>query len=353
MFELFGFVILFILLFLFYNVTLSFRKLSFLNNKKKIVSWCLSLIPIILIFSIFNIVNSIVIIFHYEIMFVLVYLVMVILKKKNNNWLVIISTLLTIVYLGYGAYQDYHIYETKYDISINKINYDFNIIQISDTHIGTTFDGNGFKKHIEKISKIDSDLFVITGDFIDDDTSKKDMIDACNALSMIKSKYGVYFINGNHDKGYYNNKDYSYDDFINELEKNNVIVLKDEVVNIDDNIVLVGREDKQYPRKSINELVNGIDKTKYIIDLNHQPNDYENEKGNVDLVLSGHTHGGQLLPLGYIGLLMNANDSSYGLKKLNNTNFIVNSGMSDWAIDFKTGTFSEYVIIKIHGDINE
>ena len=67
----------------------------------------------------------------------------------------------------------------------------------------------------------------------------------------------------------------------------------------------------------------------------------------VDLVLSGHTHGGQLFPLGYIGLLMGANDEFYGLHQRENTNFIVNSGISDWAIDFKTGTFSEVGIIDI------
>ena len=98
----------------------------------------------------------------------------------------------------------------------------------------------------------------------------------------------------------------------------------------------------------IKELTSSLDKSKYMIDLNHQPNDYENEKNEkIDLVLSGHTHGGQLFPLGYIGLLFNANDMFKGIKKVDNTTFVVNTGISDWAIDFKTGTKSEYVIIDI------
>ena len=197
---------------------------------------------------------------------------------------------------------------------------------------------------MEKLSKIDTDLFVIVGDFVDDDTSKTDMIKGCEALSLLKPKYGVYYVFGNHDRGYFNNREYTGDDLVNELKKNNVKVLVDEVIE-HDKFYIIGREDKRRNRKTIDELVDGLS-NKYKIVLNHQPTDYDNEKDKVDLVLSGHTHGGQLLPLGPIGRL-SGNDSEYGLKKINNTNFIVTSGISDWSIHFKTGTKSEYVIINI------
>ena len=86
---------------------------------------------------------------------------------------------------------------------------------------------------------------------------------------------------------------------------------------------------------------------KYVITINHQPNDYKNEMNNTDLVLSGHTHGGQLFPLGQIGILLGSNNKIYGIERRENTTFIVNSGISDWAIKFKTGTVSEYVVIDI------
>ena len=350
MFEFIGFLIMFLLLVVLYYTARSFRKLSVLKNiKNKLLVWCLSLVPILIIFCLFNLVNSIVILFHYAVFLLIISLIMKLIKKNNHDLLVLLTIIVSAIYLGYGAYQVYHVYETNYYIKTPKISDNFKIIQIADTHIGTTFDGNGFKKHIEKISKIDSDIFVITGDFIDDDTSKKDMIDACAALSLLKPKYGVYYVNGNHDKGYYS-RSYSYNDFLDELRKNNVNIVIDGVVDITDNIVLVGREDRQYNRKDIRELTSNIDKSKYIIDLNHQPNDYENEKNNVDLVLSGHTHGGQFFPFKYIGLLLNIDDEFYGLHKRGNTNYIVTSGMSDWAVDFKTGTFSEYVIINIIGE---
>ena len=53
------------------------------------------------------------------------------------------------------------------------------------------------------MNKENPDVVVITGDFVDDDTSKEDMIQSCKALSKFKTKYGVYFVYGNHDKGYY------------------------------------------------------------------------------------------------------------------------------------------------------
>ena len=100
------------------------------------------------------------------------------------------------------------------------------------------------------------------------------------------------------------------------------------------------------------ELVSGLDKNKFIIVMDHQPNDYEKEaKARVDLVLSGHTHGGQLFPLNKVGEWIGANDKTYGIERRGQTNFVVTSGLSDWAIRFKTGTKSELVVIDImHSD---
>lgn len=325
-----------------------------MNNKY--ISWIISLIPIIIIFVFFNYVNFIVIIIHLAIFISIIKLIGFIIKKLLKkeileNYLVVIAILITTIYLGIGCYLDYHIFETKYEVISNKdIGVDkFRIIQLADSHIGTTFDGKGFAKYIEKIGKIESDIIVITGDFVDDDTSLEDMIISCNALGKINPKYGVYFIYGNHDKGYFDYRNFKDKELREELVKNNVIILEDDVIDLTDKIYLIGRLDKRFSdRATISMLTKNLDKSKYIIDLNHQPNDYKNEEAaSVDLVLSGHTHGGQLFPLGYIGLLIGANDRFYGIEKRENTTFIVNTGLSDWAIDFKTGTKSEYVIVDI------
>lgn len=101
-------------------------------------------------------------------------------------------------------------------------------------------------------------------------------------------------------------------------------------------------------RAEMTELVKELDPDKFSVVLDHQPNDYQNQTtAEVDLVLSGHTHGGQLFPLNKVGEWIGANDKTYGLEKRNKTNFIVTSGLSDWAIKFKTGTKSEFVVIDI------
>ena len=249
-----------------------------------------------------------------------------------------------------AVFLNFHVWETHYKVYTDKNigTNNLRVVQISDSHIGTTFNGKDLKKYVDRINKTNPDIVVITGDFIDDATSKKDMIDACKSLSYLKSTYGTYFVYGNHDQGYNANFEIKTSDLEEEFAKNNVTVLADEVIEINDYIYIIGRKDKRMIRKTIDSLTNDLNKDRYMIDLNHQPNDYKNESdANIDLVLSGHTHGGQLFPLGYIGELFGANDAFYGLEKINNTTFIVNSGISDWALYFKTGTKSEYNVIDI------
>ncbi len=363
MFGLVAIIFLVLIVFSILFIIRSFRNFKIFNKiNNKYLTSLISIIPIVIMYLLFGMVNTVVIIFHLFIFLLIsnliVYLIEKINKKKFKFYLSgILAIVFTCAYLLMGVYNCYHISRTDYEVITNKNigKNDFKIIQISDTHVGTTFDGEEFKKQIENISKIDSDIVVITGDFVDDATKKNDMIKSCEALSLLKPKYGVYFVYGNHDQGYYNSREFNKDDLISELSKNNVQVLVDEVVSINDYFYLIGRNDKQYVRKTIDELVNDLDKSKFIIDLNHQPNDYENEKDKVDLVLSGHSHGGQMFPLGYIGKISGANNEFYGIHKKGNTTFIVNSGMSNWELMFKTGTHSEYVVINIVGEdaINE
>ena len=91
-----------------------------------------------------------------------------------------------------------------------------------------------------------------------------------------------------------------------------------------------------------------LDPSCYNILLDHQPHDFNNEaEAGFDLVLCGHTHGGQMFPVGITGELSGANDKTYGLEQRKDTVFIVNSGISDWAFKFKTATRSEFGVIDI------
>lgn len=173
----------------------------------------------------------------------------------------------------------------------------------------------------------------------------------------MESKYGTFFAFGNHDKNYYGeeqNGRISTEAFKNALVENGVCVLEDEMIQISPEYTIIGRSDKvNLERESISALMKEADISSFIIDINHQPNDYDNESAaGVDLVLSGHTHGGQLWMIRNVGTWIKANDKTYGYEKRGNTNFIVTSGISDWAIDFKTGCRSEIVIISVVPESN-
>ena len=159
----------------------------------------------------------------------------------------------------------------------------------------------------------------------------------------------VYFIYGNHDKGYFRYRNFTAAELETALTENGVIILEDESALVDGWYYVIGRQDRSIrSRAGMAELTAGLDESKYMILLDHQPNDYANEAASpVDLVLSGHTHGGHLFPAGQIGLMMGANDRRYGTEVRNGTVFVVTSGISGWAIPFKTGTFSEVVILDI------
>lgn len=264
---------------------------------------------------------------------------------------VIISVVFCAVYLLTAYYLCKNVWQKNYNLHTDKEIGTLRVAFFADSHMGTTFDGEGFEKELRKIEGASPDILLIPGDFVDDDTTREDMEAACRALGSFKCKYGVYYAYGNHDRGYNpdSEKPFTEEDLIRELEANNVTILKDDSVLIDDRFYIVGREDASRPsRADINTLLSGLDTNKYIIVMDHQPNDYDAEAASAaDLVLSGHTHGGQLFPITYLGELMGANDNTYGYERHNNTDFIVTSGISDWAVIFKSGTKSEYVIVDV------
>lgn len=265
-----------------------------------------------------------------------------------QSWLAIFAS---IIYLVSGYYFCVSVVEKDYNLTTTKDIEPVKVAMIADSHIGTTFDGNGFAEHLKTIESQNPDILLIAGDFVDDGTKKADMEKACEALGEMNLKYGVWYSYGNHDEGYFNHRDFTADDLEKSLLANGIHVLADEYELIDNNFYLVGRLDKNVDgdiRKSMDDLLQDIPEDKYIIVMDHEPNDYDAEANSkADIVVSGHTHGGQMIPIRHIGVLVGANDFTYGYKRINDTDFIVTSGISDWALKFKTGCRSEYVIINI------
>lgn len=280
------------------------------------------------------------------------YVINKIRKKKPARYTAgAFAALFCVAYLAYGWAAAHSVRQTYYSFESAKVNEPVRIVQMSDTHVGTVFDSAKFAEYMEEINLLSPDAVVITGDFVDDDTSKQDMLGSCDALGKLNTKYGVYFVWGNHDKGYFNasHRGWSYSDLRARLESNGVTVLEDETALIGESVCIIGRKDRSdRGRKSAEALMQAQDESKYAVMLDHQPHDFAAEAAaGADLVLCGHTHGGQFIPIRHVGEWIGENNLRYGYEQRGNTGFIVSSGMGCWGFKFKTGCFSEYVIIDI------
>ena len=314
-----------------------------------------------ILYRVMNGVNAAIVSIHFGGFWLLCELLFLILRKITHKpapvWAPgVFAILFTVCYMIAAWYLCSHVWEKDYSLENNRLKGNLRIIQFADSHVGTTFHAQGLHDYVEKINALHPDIVVITGDFVDDSTTREDMIGSCEALGDLETKYGVFFSYGNHDKGYYAEKGWNNDDLLEHLAKNNVTVLQDEALLIDKRFYVIGRQDRfaamwgGSSRKTPAELTDGLDPDLYKVVLDHQPVEYDEEaKADVDLVLSGHTHGGQFFPFNNTGVLTHEYDRSYGHEKRGTTDFIVTSGISDWALIFKTGCRSEYVVVDVHG----
>ena len=303
-----------------------------------------------------SLVNAIVIFLHAVLFFLLFGLLFRLVKRRTGreprvNWQGWLALACTLLWLGSGYLLCTRVWQKDYALKTEKELGTLKIALIADVHLGTTFDGEGFAEQLRTIEAQEPDLLVIAGDFVDDASGREDLDRACAALGELELPYGVWYVYGNHDAGYFRGRDFSPGDLEAALTENGVHILRDQAELVDSRFYVAGRADRSRgERASMEELLAGLDRDKYIIVLDHQPNAYEEEAAaGADLVLSGHSHGGQLIPITYVGKWFGMLDRVYGYERRGGTDFIVTSGISCWEILFKTGTRSEYVIITVEG----
>ena len=335
-----------------------FRLFERLAEKHKLLSWLAALLPVAAVMCTYfvNLFTMFVVLIHLMVIWLLCDFVCFVIRKlrhkpRTRNYAGGAALLLTAAVLGSGWYFAHHVCETDYQLKTQKSlgGEPLRIAMLADSHLSITLSGEDFAAQIDHIREAKPDVLFIVGDFVDDDTKKADMLRACEALGGLELRYGIFYVYGNHDEGYYDYRSFSAEDLRNALTENHVTILADETQVIDGRFTVIGRQDFYAPsRASAAELAAPLDDSLYQIVLDHQPTDYDAEAdAGFDLVLSGHTHGGHIFPAGQIGLLISDNDAIYGLETRRGTDFIVTSGISGWAIPFKTGTISEYCIIDI------
>jgi uncharacterized protein len=140
---------------------------------------------------------------------------------------------------------------------------------------------------------------------------------------------------------------------VNFIDKSNIKLLNDEHVIIDNQFVVVGRRDSSpignqgSPKAVTSEVMSSIDTTMAVFVMDHQPTNMIQYGDDVDLILSGHTHHGQVFPANLITNAMFTVDYGHYHKNSNSPHVIVTSGAGTWGPPLRIGTNIEIAQIKV------
>ena len=278
----------------------------------------------------------------------------------NLKKIAISMSRLLIIIIAFLHWQNNDIVITDTDINNRNIpsNFDkFKILQVSDLH-NKEF-GKNQNKLVNLTNKINPDIIVVTGDAID--SRKTNMDIAIGYLSQIAKIYPTYYVSGNHER-----RIKEYNRFEELLIQNNVKVLNNQYENIkigNEEISLIGMKDisfikskdkrKEYlsTLKDIKKAVNND----FTILLSHRPEIIDiYSESKVDLVFTGHAHGGQIR-LPFTDGLFAPNQGllpryTSGKFKKGNTEMIVSRGLGNSLFPFRIFNRPELIVATLNKD---
>lgn len=236
--------------------------------------------------------------------------------------------------------------ETKrYELTLGDSGKNYRITFLSDIHMGPYVRSKHIQKITETSKTLKPDLVVISGDLFDVCNSiledRSELRDISRLLCKIKARDGVYAVLGNHDPSVTDSRMRHF------LKDSRIRLLDNQTVELSD-ILLVGRTDEGNNVRLSWENTVKCTSQKPMVVLDHKPQgiDEAAEHGTA-LVLSGHTHKGQLFPATYFTKLANGKDYFYGLSKKGNTYGITTSGVGFFALPMRLGTRNEIVDIQL------
>ncbi|MCI9093928.1 MAG: metallophosphoesterase [Coprobacillus sp.] len=322
---------------------------------KKILLMILSFLFVLPVFNLFGFWT--VVVLHLFFISIIIDIIHWFFKDKYKYFekvyqLGMIPILCVLMILGYAYFNMQSVSSKEYTIYTKKnINHSYKIALITDLHFGNTMNQEELQSYCHEISQQNVDIVLLGGDIVDERSSQKEMQQAFETLGKIKTKKGIYYVYGNHDRASHSqNPPFSSQELAKEMKKQSIYILSDESVIIDEDFILFGREDKyRGTRKEAKELLNQeINQSAFLLMLDHQPVDLKiNDDLGYDLQLSGHTHGGQMFPVGFISDWLGFGEMNYGYKQLKYMQVIVSSGIAGWGYPLRTGSHSEYVIVNI------
>jgi len=290
-------------------------------------------------------------VFLYLLMFFLLtdiaYLLVQLFYPANRFWFLTAGLILALAVSGYGFYHATDLQQKDYDITVPGAE-DMTVVLISDVHLGAVGSEKRLPKIVEKINALEPDVICIAGDVFDSDFAAiRDPDGAAKTLKSLSATYGTWAVLGNHDAGSTAAQMQAY------LDSCNIGILKDEYTVLGGKLVLAGRLDGSpiggyngQKRQSLS--LEGVDPALPVVVMDHNPAHIGEYGEEVDLILSGHTHKGQIFPGGLITDRMYTVD--YGYYRADDTapQVIVSSGVGAWGMPMRVGTDCEIVKITLH-----
>jgi len=271
------------------------------------------------------------------------------LPQDIRFWAGLMVILVTAGVVSYGIYHANQIQYVSYNIQTQEtpVSADMKIVLIADLHLGDVNSEKRLERIVRGINNLAPDLVCIAGDIFNDDFHAiRNPDEAINLLKSITATYGVWACLGNHDGGS------TFNEMLGFLKESNIRLLNDEYVIVDDRLVLFGRVDPspiggfgEIKRKDITEIIASLNTNMPVVVMDHTPSNIDQYGGEVDLVLSGHTHRGQIFPANLITNAMFVVDYGHYQKDANSPHVIVTSGAGTWGMPMRVGTNNEIVSI--------
>ena len=279
---------------------------------------------------------------------------MTLLTKLLLFLIVLVAIILIIYYENNALEKTKYVYKSK---KIPKVFNGFKIIQISDLH-DKTF-GRDNKNLIEMIDEEKPDIIVVTGDIYYYYNGK--ILNSLKFLENISKRHSVYFVTGNHE---YKDKDWENHKKIIETYGVKIIDNMVDIIRNDyEDIYIFGLKDPAFYHKSsrylvfedeLNKMKQSMDEKKFAILLSHRPDKIDRySKANVDLVFTGHAHGGQIRLFGN-GILSPAEGFfpkyTSGMHVKENTTVVISRGLGRTIFTFRLFNRPEVVVTILKRD---
>ena len=266
---------------------------------------------------------------------------------RTGFFSIILICILIVIYARYIGTTG--LFVKEYNIKSNNITDTYSglkIVHFSDFHYGRTTNLKELINLVDDINKLKPDIIIFSGDFID--KSKKIKDDEFNKiveqLSKLDSTYGNYYVNGNHD-----NKFDKYNQMMDSANFININDKYDVIYNTKNETILLSGLSTKADTKYLDEVFK--DKFyNYKINVMHYPDDISKIKDyNYDLVLSGHSHNGQIRIPFYGAIILPDHAKKYYKPhyKINNTEFYISSGIGVSDYNFRIFNRPSYNLYRL------